>query len=132
MNDSFELLDNLYDKFLQNDKLMELLGNPQEVEEQSAKIRKEVTPLDYATEENVNFISMYLSSATETDNIYVVRAFLNIDYFAGTPYDLAEMTRIVTEILREQDIFCTSMYSMPSDTKGVYRYTQKFRPLIWS
>lgn len=132
MTEDLELLNILYAKFCQNDDLMKLLGNPQTSEERVARIHREITPLEYATEKNVNFISMYLSSATETDNIYVVRAFLNIDYFAASMSELARMKSIVTEILRDMDIFCTSMYNVPSDTKGVYRYTQKFRPMIWS
>ena len=132
MRNDLDLLDVLYKKFCQNDELMELLGNPQTTDEKVARIHREITPLEYATVDNVNFISMYLSSATETDNIYVVRAFLNIDYYAGSPSDMARMKSIVTEILRGMDIFCTSMYNVPSDTKGVYRYKQMFRPLIWS
>ena len=132
MRDDLELLNVLYKKFCQNDELMELLGNPQTPEERVARIHREITPLEYATADNVNFISMYLSSATETDNLYVVRAFLNIDYYAGSREELARMKSIVTEILRGMDIFCTSMYNAPSDTKGVYRYKQMFRPLIWS
>lgn len=132
MRDDLDLLNVLYAKFCQNDELMELLGNPKTPEERVARIHREITPLEYATVDNVNFISMYLSSATETDNLYVVRAFLNIDYFAGSREDLARMKRIVTEILRGMDIFCTSMYNVPSDAKGVYRYKQMFRPLIWS
>lgn len=132
MNDDLGLLNVLYKKFCQNDELMELLGNPQTPEERVARIHREITPLEYATADNVNFISMYLSSATETDNLYVVRAFLNIDYFAASREEMAQMKSIVTEILRDMDIFCTSMYNVPSDTKGVYRYKQMFRPLIWS
>ena len=132
MNDDLGLLNVLYKKFCQNDELMELLGNPQTPEERVARIHREITPLEYATADNVNFISMYLSSATETDNLYVVRAFLNIDYYAASREELARIKSIVTEILRDMEIFCTSMYNVPSDTKGVYRYTQKFRPLIWS
>lgn len=132
MTEDLELLNVLYAKFCKNDELMGLLGNPKTPKERVARIHREITPLEYATEKNVNFISMYLSSATETDNIYVVRAFLNMDYYAASREELARMKRIVTEILRDMDIFCVSTYNVPSDTKGVYRYKQMFRPLIWS
>lgn len=132
MIDDMDLLNVLYSKFCKNEELMALLGNPKTPEERNARIHREIMPLDYATSENVNFISMYLSSATETDNQYVTRGFLNIDYFTSSRSDLGKIKRIVTDILQEMDIFCCSMYNAPSITKGVYRYSQKFRPLLWA
>ena len=105
MTGDLELLNVLYAKFCKNDELMGLLGNPKTPKERVARIHREITPLEYATEKNVNFISMYLSSATETDNIYVVRAFLNVDYYAASREQLARMKSIVTEILRDMDMY---------------------------
>lgn len=127
-----ELLNTIYKKLWENQDLSKLLGSPKNAAERNLRIHRGITPLSYATADNVNFISIYLSSATETDNIYVVRAFLNVDYYGRSHSDLMAMSEIVNDILQRMDIFCTSKYDIASDTKGVYRYTQKFRPLIWS
>lgn len=127
-----ELLNEIYKKMWQDEGLAALLGNPKTPQEKRSRIIRGVTPLSYATADHVNFINLYLSSATETDNLYVVRAFLNVDYYGRSHADLMKMSQIVSELLQKMDIFCTSMYDIPSDTKGVYRYTQKFRPLVWA
>lgn len=132
MTDDFGLLDEVYSMLCKNRELMALLGSPKTPSERNNKIRREITPLSFVTVENLNFMSIYLSSTTETDNIYVVRAFLNVDYYAKSREELAKIKRLVTETLREKDYFAGSMYSIPSETKGVYSYTQKFRPLIFA
>lgn len=132
MTDDLGLLDDLYHQFCQNTDLMKLLGNPQTPQARNDRIRRELTPLSYATTNNVNFISIYLSSATETENIYVVRAYLHVEYYTKSREDLAKIKRLVTEILRDNGYFATSMYNLPSETKGIYRYIQSFRPLIFA
>lgn len=132
MTDDLGLLDDLYHQFCQNADLMKLLGSPQTPQARNDRIRRELTPLSYATTNNVNFISMYLSSATETENIYVVRAYLHIEYYTKSREDLAKIKRLVTEILRDNGYFAVSMFNLPSETKGIYRYVQSFRPLIFA
>lgn len=127
-----ELLNEIYKKLWQNEKLVKLLGNPKTPAERTERIKRGITPLTFATADKVNFINIYLSSATETDNIYVDRAFLNVTYYGKTYNDLMDMSEIVHDILQDMDIFCSSMYDVASDVKGVYIYTQKYRPMIWA
>jgi hypothetical protein len=132
MLDDMDLLDEIYAACWKNTELTALLGNPKTAAERSARIHREVTPLSYATADNVNFISMYFNSATETDNIYAIRGFLIVDYYGKSRGDIKRMKKIVTEIMQDKDIFCTSRGSIPSDAKGVYIYSEKYRPLIWA
>ena len=132
MTDDMGVLDDVYRKLKKNKDLMKLLGNPKTEGEINRRIRRELTPLSYATVDNVNFVSIYFSSATETDNIYVLRGFLCVDYYAKSRADLKAMKRIITEELREEDFFVGSCYNLPSDTKGVYKYAQRYRPLMFA
>jgi len=127
-----ELLATIYQKLWENKELAKMLGNPPSARSRSERIRMGITPLSYATAEKVNFISMYLSSTTETENIFAVRAFLNIDFYGRTYSDLLRMTELVGEVMLDMGIMCDSTYDIPSTTKGVYICTQKYRPIIWS
>lgn len=132
MTDDFGIVDEVYGYLKNNKDFMALLGNPKTPMERNEKIRRDITPMSFVTTDKLNFISIYLTSTTETENIYVVRAFLSIDYYAKSREDLAKMKRLVTNILGEHNYIAGSMYNIPSETKGVYSYTQKFRPLIFA
>nr|DAM93972.1 MAG TPA: hypothetical protein [Caudoviricetes sp.] len=132
MLDDMELLDTVYAACWKNAELTALLGNPTTPKARSERIHREITPMSYATADNVNFISMYFSSATETDNIYAIRGFLTVDYYCKSHGDIKKLKRIVTQILQDMDIFCTSRASIASDVKGVFIYSEKYRPLIWA
>lgn len=132
MTDDMSLADKIYDKLRKNTEFMKLLGKPKTATERNMKIRREICPLDFATADNVNFICIYLSSATETANVFVTRGFLNIDFYAKNREECRKMKNIVMEIMNELDMHCVSMYQEESDTKGVFKYTQKYRPLLWS
>ena len=132
MLDDMELLDELYAACWKNAELASLLSNPSTPKERSERIHREITPMSYATAEKVNFISMYFGSATETDNIYVIRGFLIVDYYARSRNDIKKMKSLVSEILQDKDIFRVSAGSIPSETKGVFIYSEKYRPLVWA
>lgn len=132
MTDDMELSDLIYEKLIQNKEFMNLVGNPKTAKERNVRIRREICPMEYATAENVNFISMYLSSATETDNLYVTRGFFNIDFYTKNREDCRKMKTIVMDIMNSMDFHCVSMYNTQADAKGVFKYTQKYRPLLWS
>jgi len=127
-----ELFSRIYKKLWEDKELAKMLGNPKSPQGRSERIRMGITPLSYATADKVNFISMYISSTTETENKHAVRAFLNIDYYGKTFSDSLRMSEIVGGIMEDLDIMCDSSYDVASDTKGVYIYTQKYRPIIWS
>ncbi|BAL84684.1 hypothetical protein SELR_pSRC400330 (plasmid) [Selenomonas ruminantium subsp. lactilytica TAM6421] len=127
-----ELFGKIYQELWKDADLAKLLGNPKTPQERSERIRMGITPLSYATADKVNFISMYLSSTTETENIYAVRAFLNVDYYGKSYSDLLQMSEIVGRVMERLGILCDSSYDVASNTKGVYIYTQKYRPIIWS
>lgn len=132
MNGDFELLDLLYIKLYRAQGLLELLGNPSTPEAKNERIRRELTPLDYITADKVNCLAMYFSSGTETNNLYVVRGFLNLDYFTKSREDLKKIQRIVSQVMIDNDIFRVSFHNESSDTKGIFRYTEKYRPLCWA
>ena len=46
---------------------------------------------------------MYLSSATETDNLYVTRGFFNIDFYTKNREDCRKMKTIVMDIMNSMD-----------------------------
>ena len=127
-----ELIDLLYDKMAKDKELMAVLKNPSSQKGLNLRIRRELTPLSEATAANVPFIAMYLSSSTETDNIYVTRAFLNIDFYASNRSEMKKLKSHVRRVLETENLLTVSQYNQPSETKGVYRYTQKYRPLIWA
>lgn len=132
MIDEMELADEIYAKLIKNNEFLGLIGNPKTAADRNKRIRREICPVDYATVENVNFICIYLTSATETENIWVTRGFLNVDYYTKNREDCRKMKRIVMDILNDMDMHCVSMYNEESDTKGIFKYTQRYRPLLWS
>ena len=132
MTDDLDLLDDLYKRFLADPELFTLLGSPKSPEERNERVHRELTPMSYATINRVNFISIYLSSATETDNKYVVRGFLNVEFYGKSRTDIKKMKKRVESIMDDLDMTCTSKYNVPSDTKGIHRYTLKYRPLVWA
>ena len=101
MYGDLELLDVLYERLYKNADLVKLLGNPQTPVERNERIRREITPVKFATVDKLNFISMYFSSATETDNIYVVRGFLCVDYFAKSREELCKIQAVAKQIFEE-------------------------------
>ena len=131
MTDS-ELVNFLYKQFCENAELMKLLGSPKTAKARQEKIRRGITPLSYVTEDKVNFISIHYSSFTETENIYVIRGFLHIEYFTRNREDLDKIRVIVKEIMLKNDLICGSSYDVASDIKGVIQYTDKFRPLCFA
>lgn len=127
-----ELLTRIYQEVWKDKELAKLLGNPKTSKARSEKVRMGITPLSYATAEKVNFISIYLSSCTETENVYAVRAFLNVDYYGKSWSEAMKMSEIVGDIMERMGILCESSYDVASPAKGVYVFTQKYRPIIWS
>lgn len=127
-----DLFSTIYKRLWKDKELAKLLGSPKDNIGRSERIRMGITPLSYATAEKVNFISMYLSSSIETENIYAVRGLLNIDYYGKTYSDALRMSEIVGRIMEEMDIMCDSAHDVPSDTKGVYIFKQIYRPVMWS
>ena len=132
MIDDMDLLDEIYFALKTNDRFCELVGRPKTTQLWEEKIRREICPDDEVSASKLNFISIYLSSATETDNVYVSRGFLNVDYYCKSRIECREMKRIVKSVLEDMGMFCTSMYNTASGIKGVYKYTQKYRPLVWA
>ncbi len=127
-----ELFSRIYQEMWKDKELAKMLGNPQTPQGRSERVRMGITPLSYATADKVNFISMSMSSTTETENKHAVRAFLCIDYYGKTFSDALKMSEIVGRIMEELDIMCESSYDVASDTKGVYIFKQNYRPIIWS
>ena len=127
-----ELLTRIYQEVWKDKELAKLLGNPKNSKARSEKVRMGITPLSYATADKVNFISMYLSSCTETENVYAVRAFLNIDYYGKSWNDSLKMSEIMGSIMERLGILCESSYDVAPISKGVYVFAQKYRPIIWS
>lgn len=127
-----ELFSNIYQALWKDKELVKMLGNPQTPQGRSERIRMGITPLSFATAEKVNFISMYLSSSIETENIYAVRGLLNIDYYGKTYSDTLRMSEIVGRVMEEMGIMCDSSHDVASNTKGVYIFKQIYRPVMWS
>ena len=127
-----ELIDVLYNKLWQSEELTALLGNPQNSTERNEKIRREVTPVKLITADKLNFISMYFSAATETDNIYVVRGFLIVEYYTKSREDLRKIQRAVKQILEKRKLLRVSFYNMESFAKGIFGYTEKYSPLVFA
>ncbi len=132
MYKDLELLDELYARLYENEELTALLDNPVTASERNERIRRELTPLKFATVDNVNFLSMYFSSGTETNNIYVIRGFLHVDYFTKTREDCRSIQSIVNKILEENYLLRVSFANEASYTKGVFGYSEKYRPLIFA
>lgn len=127
-----ELLDELYYKLFANADLARLLGDPQSSVERNEKIRREITPVKFATVDKLNFIAMYFSSATETDNIYVVRGFLCVDYFTRSREDFKNIQAVTKQIFEDNYLLRTSFRNEDSFAKGVFWYTERYRPLIYA
>lgn len=127
-----EVINTLYKDILKNSDLYKLLGSPKTPEERNERVRRDITPLYYETADKVNFLSIYSTSTTETDNMFFTRAFLNIDFFCKSIADRDKMVKLIGDITLDEDIICTSQHTIASDTKGVYRYRMVFRPLVWS
>ena len=132
MYGDLELLDVLYERLYKNADLVKLLGNPQTPVERNERIRREITPVKFATVDKLNFISMYFSSATETDNIYVVRGFLCVDYFAKSREELCKIQAVAKQIFEENYLLRTSFRNEDAYTKGVFWYVERYRPLIFA
>ena len=132
MYGDLELLDVLYERLYKNADLVKLLGNPQTPVERNERIRREITPVKFATVDKLNFISMYFSSATETDNIYVVRGFLCVDYFAKSREELCKIQAVAKQIFEENYLLRTSFRNEDSYTKGVFWYIEHYRPLVYA
>lgn len=122
----------IYRDFWKNTELTALLGNPKTPGERAEKIRRSITPLYYETANKLNFLDIYISSTTETDNIYVTRAFFTVDFYCKSITDMNRMIDLVGDILLNRNIMCENQHGIASETKGVYRYRMIFRPLIWS
>lgn len=127
-----ELIDDLYSAMTKDEELMKILGMPKTSKERNLRIRRELTPLSEATSDNVPFLSLYLSSSTETENVYITRAFLNVDFYARNRAEMKKLKSHVRRIFENKSLLSESQYDIASDTKGVYRFTMKFRPLIWA
>ena len=127
-----ELVNSLYKQFCEDKELMKLLGSPKTAKARQEKVRRGITPLSYVTEDKVNFISLHYSSFTQTENIFVIRGFLHVEYFAKSREDLDKIRKIVKEIMLQNDLLCSSSYDVASDVKGVVQYTDKFRPLCFA
>ena len=132
MYGDLELLDELYDRLYRNADLVKLLGDPKTPVERNERIRREITPVKLATADKVNFVSMYFSSATETDNVYVARGFLNVDYYAKSREDLRKIQTLVKAVFEDNYLLRVSFQNVESYTKGVFCYTEKYRPLIFA
>lgn len=144
MTSDDELLDVLFSKLCENEVLRELLGitaNPESADQEendlfwtqcNNKIHRQITPLDYATSDNLNFISMYYSGSTETDNDYVVRGFLQVDYYVSDRDIAVEIKKIVREVLAEYDLRRQNGYEIASSTKGIFHYRDTYRPLLFN
>lgn len=124
-------LDEVYKELCTSKELMKVLGNPKSAKERNEKIHRLRTPLDYAVAENLNFISIHISSATVTENRYVSRAFLHIDYYAKSRTDAVKMQNIVRVIMNDKfNIESESGYDAGSYTKGIVHFHDTYRPLI--
>lgn len=145
MTSDDKLLDVLFSKLCKNEELRKELGikaNPTGSKEEmnkfwkkcNDKIHRQITPLDYATSDKLNFISMYYSGSTETDNDYVVRGFLQVDYYAKNRESAVKIKNLVREIFKEydEDIRYQNGYSIASPTKGIFHYRDTFRPLLFN
>lgn len=132
MYDDLELLDELYSELYKDEELIRLLGEPSTPTERNEKIRREITPIKFATADNVNFISMYFGSGTETDNIYVVRGFLHVDYFTKSREDFRSIQSIVRAVFEENYLLRVSFANESTYTKGIFCYSEKYRPLVFA
>ena len=132
MYGDIEILDVLYQQLYQQPEIVALLGNPQTPVERNEKIRREITPVKLITVDKLNFISMYFSSATETDNIYVVRGFLNVEYFTKNREDLRKIQAIVNSVFEDNFLLRVSFGNSASYTKGIFAYEERYRPLVFA
>lgn len=132
MYGDLELLDVMYNKLWKAEGLAELLGDPKTPRERNERIRREITPDKLVTVDKVNFLSMYFSAAIETNNIYVVRGFLHVDYYTKNREDLRKIQRIVKREFEKNYLLRTSFCNFESYTKGVVCYEEKYRPLIFA
>ncbi|MBR1579754.1 MAG: hypothetical protein IJ668_04575 [Selenomonadaceae bacterium] len=132
MYGDLEILDEMYSRLYKREDLVKLLGSPQTPLERNEKIRREITPVKLVTADKLNFIGMYFSSATETDNVYVARGFLNVDYYAKSREDLRKIQSIVKDVFEENYLLRVSFRNEESYTKGIFCYVERYRPLVYA
>ena len=132
MYGDLELLDVLYQQLYQNRELVGLLGNPNTPIERNEHIRREITPVKLITVDKLNFISMYFSSATETDNIYVARGFLIVEYYTHTREELRQIQSIVKSVFENNYLLRVSFGNAEAYTKGIFCYSERYRPLVFA
>ena len=132
MYDDLGLLDKLYSELYKNEELIQLLGNPSSSSERNERIRREITPIKFATADNINFISMYFGSGTETNNIYVIRGFLHVDYFTKNREEFRKIQIIVKAVFEQNYLLRVSFSNEEAYTKGIFCYGEKYRPLVFA
>ena len=132
MYGDLELLDELYRKLWQNEELVGLLGDPKTPLERNERIRREITPVKLVTVDKLNFISIYFSAATETQNVYVVRGFLDVEYYARSREDLRKIQAVVKGVFEDNYLLRVSFGNRDSYTKGIFCYYERYRPLVYA
>ena len=125
-----DYIDKIYSLMIADKELMGILGNPKTPKEKNLRIRRELTPLSEATAENVPLISLYITSTTETENIWLSRAFLNADIYAKNRAEMKVIKKCVKRIFESTGQLSESQHDIKSDTKGVSRYRFIYRPII--
>lgn len=132
MTDDMDLLDDIQRALMEDEAFAKSMGAETSSETLFKKIRTEIAPDDEVSVDDLNFISMYLSSATETTNDYVSRGFLNVDFYCTDRYAAKEVKKALEDVFSSMGMRSTSAYNEASKIKGVYKYTKKYRPLIWA
>ena len=97
---SFKFQDSLYNLFIADAELLEIMGNPTDDEERNLRFRREDFDISEIDSENFPFMTITFADANESDNCLRNIGILEINIFTSTRYTASVIYDIMNKIIR--------------------------------
>ena len=129
---SFKFQDSLYNLFIADAELLEIMGNPTDDEERNLRFRREDFDISEIDSENFPFMTITFADANESDNCLRNIGILEINIFTSTRYTASVIYDIMNKIIRYNlnDMKIISEGQVYAGVRGMYCYRIRYNPVI--
>lgn len=129
--DTFDIQDELYLAFTNDDALMEELGNPIGHEAKNLRFRREELMLSELTAEILPFITFVFIDSIESKNMLRNRGILEVNIYCSSQYQAGIIYRRLKDVLKQlYDIQLIHEGQVSSGVSGIYCYRTRFKLLV--
>jgi hypothetical protein len=134
LKDGFDVINEVFNWIITNTNIMSLLNNPISNTELNSKIRRRDQSPDSFSQDDLDFMAIYIPHVQETHNFMADKGFFFIDLYCAEQYNAEQLFKAIKVLIYEKTNreYKIRAFEVPCDIATIYKYRMIVSCLIGS